>query len=287
MAAIILGQQYGRTRLQVWQEKAGIIQPSYIADNPDIRRGIRQEPVARQVYVEQFNALVKPVDIVTHPDHEFIRGHPDGEVNDDYILEIKCPRSFMYRRHQLAGVPQEYILQGMHYLACMPDKKGVIFWLFSAELDEGFAVTVERDQEIIDTIVKAECEFWESILERKEPEEKEIKIDLPPQGVSDEFMYLDDEATREAFTALKEAYDIVKAGEELKEEVKKQIIGIMKENGITIIESHLGRIYNRQQAGRTTFDKKKLAVDLPELDLSKYEKRGNPFTTFKPYFFRG
>jgi hypothetical protein len=47
------------------------------------------------------------------------------------------------------------------------------------------------------------------------------------------------------------------------------------------------RLSYTEQAGRKSFDKKLLAAEHPEIDLAKYEKQGNPFKVFKPFFTTG
>lgn len=300
VAAIVLGQQYGRTRRDVWKEKAGLMTPANISDSPDIRRGVRQEPVAMQVYVEETGMLVTPAKMVTHPDLPFIQGHPDGIVGD-YILEIKCPRSHMYRRHKMAGVPQEYILQGVHYLSCMPEKKGIKFWIYSAEIDEGFEVTIERPEleDVIEVTLNAENDFWESVQKGEEPEEKEIKKPkIPDFGKDDSYVKDDRESTRYAFEALKGATDAEKAAKELKDEAGDRVKQIMAEQNVVVIDCDLGRAYNKEQKGRLKLDKKKLNAHVEKVNrfledsdaneltflVENFEKRGEPFKTFKPYF---
>lgn len=300
VAAIILGQQYGRTRLDVWKEKAGLIVPANISNSPDIRRGLRQEPVARQVFVEETGLLVTPAKMVTHPEFPFIQGHPDG-IFARRLLEIKCPRSHMYRRHKMAGVSQEYILQGVHYLACMPEMEGITFWMYSAEIDEGFRVDIDRAdlEDVIEMTVNTENDFWESVQKGEEPDEEKIKQPkIPEFGKEDSYIKDDRESTRYAFEALKEATETEKAVKELKDEAGKKVQEIMAEQKVVVLDCELGRAYHREQKGKLKVDQKKLGAHLEKVNrfledsnageltflIENFEERGEPFKTFKPYF---
>ena len=57
----------------------------------------------------------------------------------------------------------------------------------------------------------------------------------------------------------------------------------MLENGIDVVEGFGARIYFKEQKGRPTFDKAGLKRDNPDLDLTPYESRGNPFRRFVVY----
>jgi hypothetical protein len=61
----------------------------------------------------------------------------------------------------------------------------------------------------------------------------------------------------------------------------------MEANNINIAEGAGARVYYKIQKGKESFDKKRLASDHPEIDLTKYIKTGSPFRTFRPYFIGG
>jgi hypothetical protein len=92
---------------------------------------------------------------------------------------------------------------------------------------------------------------------------------------------------RIAIEKLKEAREIKAEAEALEEEAASAVKLLMEGTGANIAEGCGARIYYRIQKGRESFDKKKLASDHPDLDLTKYIKTGSPFRVFKPYFLGG
>ena len=59
--------------------------------NAAMRRGNELEPLARAAYETHVGALVEEVGFVQHPTVQMAGASPDGLVQDDGILEIKCP----------------------------------------------------------------------------------------------------------------------------------------------------------------------------------------------------
>lgn len=82
---------------------------------------------------------------------------------------------------------------------------------------------------------------------------------------------------------LREARQIREDAESWEEEIKATI---QEQMGFQpIVEGGGARVYWTWQEGRMNLDKKALAKD--GIDLSKYEKAGKPFRTFRPYFLKG
>lgn len=100
----------GLMRLLVAERVTGWTDPTY--SNFDMERGVMDEPVARAYYSEN-HAHVTEVGFVTND----VGGHtvgcsPDGLVEDDGGIEIKCPRSKEQLRTILADeVPAQYMPQ--------------------------------------------------------------------------------------------------------------------------------------------------------------------------------
>lgn len=62
-------------------------------DTPALQFGRIHEELALQQYEKHINAKVtRPVGLIVHPDHPFLAATPDGIVNDDLIVEVKCPK---------------------------------------------------------------------------------------------------------------------------------------------------------------------------------------------------
>ena len=138
---VVMGEYYGKTVQDLFYEKINPIIDS--EPNADMRRGIRQEPIAAQLFEDQSGLKVRRVNkILTHPKHKFMLANIDREIlNQDSILEIKCPRYMTFSKWKREGIPEGPIIQGQHYLA-IKGKGKVIYGIFCAEIDELMIVPI-------------------------------------------------------------------------------------------------------------------------------------------------
>lgn len=289
---IVLGKHYNKTAYDLFLEKTGQI-PTPDIDTPDTRRGKRQEPIAANLYAEKTGKELKAIsETIWHPKHKFMLAHIDRLIMpEENVLEIKCPRVTTFRKWQLEGIPEGIQLQGQHYIEVLKAKK-VVFCVFCAELDDIFDITIKRDDELIDLIVDSGQRFWSYVEAGEYPRElihaEPDPIKLPKIG--GQLQYMEGEAWQKAALALREAQEIKKEAEALEEDAKGKIRGLMGDEfdvveGIISDDESL-RVYNRLQAGRDSFDWKRLMKDRPEMDFKPYLKHGQPFKTFKFYFTR-
>jgi hypothetical protein len=76
----------------------------------DMLRGIELESEARATYEIETGRLVSPVGFLSHP--ELLTGaSPDGFVDADGVIEIKCPKAATHLEYLRGGLPEEYRLQ--------------------------------------------------------------------------------------------------------------------------------------------------------------------------------
>ncbi len=283
----VLGECFGKTIHDLWLEKTGRISPADL-DSPDIRRGIRQEPVAVAIYQEKTgHEVVDLKKTIRHPRFDFMVANIDRLIKPgDDVLEIKCPRLMVFRRWQLEGIPEYVQIQGQHYCEVLNSKR-VVFGVFCAELDELLCVPVERDNDLISMIVDKETRFWNMVkadIDPGEPIPDHSNIPtLPPIG--GELVRIETEEWRKAAFALQEAKELKSEADALEEDAKERIRTLMADSGVA--EGWGLRAYNREQAGRTTYDMKMFQKMNPHFDLSPYRKQGAPFRTLKTYFLKG
>jgi putative phage-type endonuclease len=87
--------------------------------NEAMRWGTEQEPFARAAYEIATRALVEQVGFVLHPTIERAGASPDGLVDFDGLLEIKCPKTATHLQYLEAGVvPANYQPQMLWQMAC-------------------------------------------------------------------------------------------------------------------------------------------------------------------------
>jgi len=277
---VVLGEYYGKTARDLAIEKLSENVGDDL-DNPDIRRGNRQEPIAAKVYEEITGHKVRPVkEILVHPKRSFMIASLDRMIEDlNAPLEIKCPRLLTYRKWKMEGIPEGPQIQGNHYLA-VTGKKKIIFGIFCAEVDEMMIVPIERDQNLIDLIEDKEEAFWKLVQRGELPTYEYEAPKLP--AIGGEIIRLGSEKAIEVAQALREAKELQVEAKSLYEQAQKQMIALMGDAQAVQIDNT--RIYYREQAGRKSFDKKLLQHEHPEIDLAAYEKQGKPFKVFRPFF---
>lgn len=83
--------------------------------NAAMERGIQLEPEARGAYEVESGLLVDEVGFVIH-DELLTGASPDGLINDDGGLEIKCPGAAAHLDYLKGEIPNDYKLQVYHSL---------------------------------------------------------------------------------------------------------------------------------------------------------------------------
>ena len=86
---------------------------------PAMQWGLDNEPGARQRYETISGNIVMPGGLLDHPTIEWFAATPDGLIDDDGLLEIKCPTTTKYVAWRMNGVvPEEHRAQMIAQLAC-------------------------------------------------------------------------------------------------------------------------------------------------------------------------
>jgi hypothetical protein len=92
-------------------------QPSERFVSKYMKWGTEQEAAARMAYEAQTGALVVVPGFTKHPTIAYCGGSVDGLVDDDGIIEIKCPATKTHIETLLAGsMPEEHQAQTQGYL---------------------------------------------------------------------------------------------------------------------------------------------------------------------------
>lgn len=80
-------------------------------ESPEMRRGKELEPFARAAYESKSIYFVVPAEFVTHPELIDLGASPDGLVDDDGLVEIKCLNAANHIEVLRSGVPSKYRAQ--------------------------------------------------------------------------------------------------------------------------------------------------------------------------------
>lgn len=177
-AAAVLGLSRWRSPLDVWSEKTGAIAPKDRSKELPVRLGHRLEDVVAELFSEETGKSVRRVsEAQVHPKYPFIRAQIDRRVvGEDAVLEIKTASGFKAAEWEDEDVPSEYLLQCLHQLAVTGRERCYIACLIGGNQDFVYKI-VERDEAMIEELVRKEVEFWDFVQSKRMP--RVSAIDAP------------------------------------------------------------------------------------------------------------
>lgn len=133
-------------------------QPAESFTSAAMQWGIDTEPYAREAHELKSGDLVDLVDFVPHPEIEMSGASPDGLINDDGLIEIKCPNTATHIEYLLGGkIDRKYILQMQWQMACTR-RAWVDFVSYDPRMSDDLKYKterVERDEALIADITFA------------------------------------------------------------------------------------------------------------------------------------
>ena len=249
-APVIMGVSPWKTPYQLWKEKMGLweqTQTKAMADGKAIEENARLEFAA-------LTELFMAPQIVQHPSHEWMIASLDGiDFSGKYLLEIKKANADDHQLAKDGKIPEKYIPQLQHQLACVPAAEKVYY--FSCHGEDRVIVEVVRDEKYITTLIERELKFFAHME----------NLEAPPLSERD-YIDKDDQAwlhTSASWLAIQEQLELLKSKEEM---LREQLIALAGKS-------------NCQGGGiRMTRSMRKGTVDyktIPELkgvDLESYRK---------------
>lgn len=180
-AAAIAGLNPYKSPVAVYYDKTGQIeQPDlykvnerggFVEGNEAAYWGNRDEAeVAKEFYLRTGKKVRKRNAVLQHPEHKFMLANIDREiVGEDAGLECKITGEFNKNEWQKGEtIPQQYYLQCQHYMAVTGRQK----WYIAVKIggNKFHWDVIERDEEIIESLVQLEKEFWEKVENLEPPE---------------------------------------------------------------------------------------------------------------------
>lgn len=169
---VILGLSPYKTRLQLWAEKTGRIQPKDLSDNQAVEWGCRLERVISEKFADLHDVkLMAYKKRFIHKDYPFISCELDNIiVGSEELVEIKTVNARALKQWEdEKAIPQMVIVQVMKQLGLSGRKVGWVACLCGGQ--SYIEKKILFDQELYDAIIKAEVEFWEL-----------VKTDTPPEA---------------------------------------------------------------------------------------------------------
>jgi hypothetical protein len=113
--AKVLAKGEGKTRESykwdlISQRLTKVIEEGYT--NAEMQHGKDTEFQARMAYEVANDVFVQQVDFIKHPTIDWVGVSPDGLINDDGLVEIKCPKTVTHlNTYATKQVPKQYIPQ--------------------------------------------------------------------------------------------------------------------------------------------------------------------------------
>lgn len=134
----------------VCERLTGVVEESY--NNAAMQWGTEKEPEARRLYEFMRDVTADEVALVDHPHIAMSAASPDGLINDDGLIEIKCPNTATHIEYLLSKeVPSKYKPQMAWQMACT-GRQWCDFVSYDPRLPANlqlFVVRYERDERYI------------------------------------------------------------------------------------------------------------------------------------------
>jgi len=118
--------------------------------NPDMERGNELEDLARSSYEMQTGNKVKQVGFCESDEHT--GASPDGLIDDDGLVEIKCPRNYKYVEFLYTKKIDTGYAWQMQMQMLVTGRKWCDYAVFNKAFNDIIIVRVERDEAKIDKI---------------------------------------------------------------------------------------------------------------------------------------
>jgi putative phage-type endonuclease len=133
--------------------------------NAAMQWGTETEPQARAAYAFFTDSTVTEVGFVPHPTITMSGTSPDGYVDDDGLVEIKCPNTATHIETILTdAVPEKYTLQMQWQMACT-GRKWCDFVSYDPRLPDGLSVFIRRLDRNDEVIANLETEVTKFLAE--------------------------------------------------------------------------------------------------------------------------
>ena len=120
--------------------------------------GIDQEATALALYADRCGVLVQPAEFVDHPEIMWSGASPDGLVDDDGLVEIKCPNTATHLDALLGSpISGSHLIQMQWQMACS-GRVWCDYASFDPRLPGPMQLHVRRVQRDVSHIIELETE---------------------------------------------------------------------------------------------------------------------------------
>lgn len=199
-AAAVLGMSRWDTPIGVWARKTGQLPVDDKSDDIAVYLGNELEEVVARIFTKKTGKKVHRVtEAFTHPNYKFLRCHIDRKVDgESAILQCKTASAWKAKEWRGEEVPDEYVIQELHELACTGYDRAYIAVLVGNQ--DFHLKVVERDPKLIAEIIRKEVNFWSQFVVTKSlphtvtKNDADVLYDLFPHGDETDTITLSDQA---------------------------------------------------------------------------------------------
>jgi putative phage-type endonuclease len=183
-ASVVCGINKYKSPVELWLEKTG--QLPHTEAGEAAYWGKQLESVVRGEFTKRTNIEVEPVNaILQSEEYPFMLANVDGVCHHpNYgkcVFEAKTASAFKLGEWD-GRIPDEYMLQVQHYVSVMDCMGAYVAVLIGGNTFKWRFI--ERDDELIETLITLESDFWDSVQNNTPPPlngwgEPEIKTKKP------------------------------------------------------------------------------------------------------------
>lgn len=181
-AAVIMNRSPYKTPWRLWAEKTGLVLEKSLENNPLIRAGIQQEPVALQHFEEKHGVLLLPI-CGESERYPLMRASFDGLSEANEPVEIKCPHEStfldVFLNREQSTVFQLYRCQVQQQILVAEADRGFLYFYQDGQTLE---FEIQRDDSFIKQLIETAIDFWAAVKNGQEPQKDPERDLFLPKG---------------------------------------------------------------------------------------------------------
>lgn len=281
--ATICGLNKYKSPIELWMEKTNQIESKKAGEAA--YWGNVMEPIIREEFTLRTNLNVRLVlAILKHPIHSFMLANLDGVIDDpvcgECIFEAKTASVYKLNEWE-DNIPEGYMLQIQHYMAVTGYRRTFIAVLIGGNTFK--YKTIERDDELIDMIIKLETNFWNYVTSNTPPpmdgseSSSELLNRLYPEGKNKLKIELPQDAN-DLITQYELGKEKEKESCKIKDEAVNKLKALLGDNELGYIN---GRTVTWKSLTTERFDSKRLQIDKPDIYNNYLSKSSSRRFTIK------
>ena len=188
--SVIMGLSPYKTAYRLWLEKTGRANPENLSGNPNVQRGNRLEPLAREYFENRDEEILLPV-CAEYTDWPILRASLDGLSSTGIPYEFKAPTEKRFEELVSQGIESDtynlYESQVKAQCVVLGASEGKLAFYMEDERVYEFRICLTQEDK--DAIINAAQQFWDCIQnDTPPPLDPERDVYIPTTG-EDEFRW--------------------------------------------------------------------------------------------------